>query len=113
MKLLLDENLPVKLKFRFSKKHQVLTVREQNWSGKKNGELLGLMVLAGFEGLITIDKNLRHQQNLDKFAITIFVLNATDNKINTLVPFIEELEKHLIKLKRGVVEINVDQSSSA
>lgn len=54
MKLLLDENLPIKLKSKFFKRHQISTVREETWSGKKSGEFLALMTLAGFEGLITI-----------------------------------------------------------
>jgi hypothetical protein len=43
MKLLLDENLPVKLLASFDIVHEVRTVREVGWSGVKNGELLALM----------------------------------------------------------------------
>jgi predicted nuclease of predicted toxin-antitoxin system len=40
MKLLLDENLPVKLKYRFiDKGFDAYTVRDMNWLGKENGEL--------------------------------------------------------------------------
>lgn len=49
-------------------------------------------------------------ETLDKFSITI--LNTNDNKINTLIPFIEELERHLINSKRGVIEIDASQSAS-
>ncbi len=108
MKLLLDENLPTKLKTFFSNKHSVSTVREQVWSGKKNGELLGLMTLNGFEGLVTIDKNLRYQLNLSKFDIKIIILNAENNKLSTLEPFITELELQLSNpSKDNVVEINL------
>jgi predicted nuclease of predicted toxin-antitoxin system len=69
MKRLLDENLPIKLKHFFSDKHEVKTVCEQGWRRKKNGELLGLMTLNGFDGLITIDKNLVHQQNIGRSDI--------------------------------------------
>ncbi len=54
------------------------------WLGKKNGELLGLMVLNGFDFFITLDKNLKHQQNLPKFDMTIFILLASNNKHQTL-----------------------------
>ena len=37
MKVLLDENIPPKLKFDFVPDHEVFTVREMGWSGKKNG----------------------------------------------------------------------------
>ncbi len=49
MKILLDENLPKKLKITFALEHEVFTVREKNWNGKQNGELLGLMTLNGFD----------------------------------------------------------------
>ncbi|HSI89025.1 MAG TPA: hypothetical protein VK918_08215 [Pyrinomonadaceae bacterium] len=62
-----------------------------DWLGKRNGELLGLMILEGFDGFVTIDKNLRHQQNLDRFPLLIFILDAPDNRIATLEPFIVKL----------------------
>ena len=45
MKILLDENLPKKLKADFGTEHEVKMVRDMGWLGKKNGELLGLIVL--------------------------------------------------------------------
>jgi hypothetical protein len=87
MKILLDENLPKKLKFNFGHEHKVFTVRDMSWEGKKNGEWLGLMTMNGFDAFVTIDKNLQHQQNLNKFPITLFVLNARNNKIETLKRF--------------------------
>jgi len=109
MKLLLDENLPIKLKYLFSKNHKIFTVREMGWSGKTNGELLGLMISSGFEGLLTIDKNLKHQQNLEQFKIKIFILDASNNKISTLEPFIDKLEICLSELpNQNVVEISID-----
>ncbi len=44
MKILLDENLPRKLKADFGINYNVKTVRDMGWLGKKNGELLNLMV---------------------------------------------------------------------
>ena len=43
MKLLLDENLPKKLKQDFSE-FEINTVAEMGWAGKTNGELLKLMI---------------------------------------------------------------------
>ncbi len=38
MKLLLDENFPVKLKFRFIEKGlEAYTLKDMKWIGKKNG----------------------------------------------------------------------------
>ncbi len=37
MKVLLDENIPRKLKYRFSEEFEIITVPEMGWSGIKNG----------------------------------------------------------------------------
>lgn len=39
MKILLDENMPAKVKYDFGKDHEVKTVKDMGWLGKKNGEL--------------------------------------------------------------------------
>ena len=95
MKILLDENLPRKLKTDFGSDFEVKTARDMDWLGKKNGELLGLIVLNGFDFFVTIDKNLRHQQNLSKFNITIFLLLAPDNRITTLQKLIEKVKEKI------------------
>ena len=62
MRLLFDESIPYRLR-RFLPNHSVRTVVEMGWGGTKNGKLLAL---AGtqFDALITVDKNMQHQQNL-------------------------------------------------
>jgi predicted nuclease of predicted toxin-antitoxin system len=113
MKLLPDENLPVKLKDFFSNEYEIKTVSDQDWVGKKNGELLGLMTLNGFDGLVTIDKNLVYQQNISKFDIKIFVLNIVDNKISTLKPFIKKLESYSGTTKeKNIVQLKIGESNS-
>jgi predicted nuclease of predicted toxin-antitoxin system len=93
MKILLDENIPAKLKFDFRKGYEVYTVGEMNWQGKKNGELLGLATFNGFEVFITLDKNLKNQQNLSKFEIKFILLLSKNNKHQTLQPYIQKIKK--------------------
>jgi len=78
MRLLLDENLPKRLKADFAN-HEIYTVRDKGWNGINNGQLLQLMVENGFHALLTFDKNLQHQQNFQKYTITVFVLSAPNN----------------------------------
>ena len=66
MRILLDENMPTKVKYDFGEGYDVNTVRDMGWLGKKNGELLGLAAFDGFDIFITLDKNLKNQQNLNK-----------------------------------------------
>lgn len=96
-KLLLDENLPNPLKNDFSDAFEVTTVHDRGWNSLKNGRLLSAVAEAGIEYLLTVDKNLQHQQNLDKFPVKLVVLRTYDNRYKTLkllVPTIEaEFEK--------------------
>ncbi len=92
MNVLLDENLPKRLKFRLLEQdHPTSTAREMGWNGKKNGELLGLLTLNGFDVLITSDKNLIHQQNLEKFSITVVLLDIKANRYLCIQPLLNRI----------------------
>lgn len=84
MKILLDESLPRKLRFEFEPEHEAWTVRDKGWLSKKNGELLKLMTEDNFDIFVTVDRNLRYQQNPDSLSVTIFILIAKDNRLQTL-----------------------------
>jgi len=86
MKVLLDECLPKKLKRDFVG-YEVNTVPEMGWAGIKNGALLNLAA-PSFDVFITIDNNLRYQQNLKTIPLVIVILNAKDSKLETLRPLI-------------------------
>jgi hypothetical protein len=78
MRLLLDENLPKRLKLDFPE-HEIFTVRDKGWNGIKNGKLLELMLANNFHALLAFDKKLQYQQNFQKYTLTVFVLNAANN----------------------------------
>lgn len=52
----------------------VTEARARGWEELENGELLKRAEAAGFEVLVTTDKNLRYQQNLQDRKIAIVVL---------------------------------------
>ena len=94
MKLLLDENLPKRLKLDFPE-HEIYTVRDKEWNGIKNGDLLKLMIEDSFDALLTFDKNLQHQQNFSKFTLTIFVLTASVNTYAELTKLTSRIKIYL------------------
>jgi len=107
MKLLLDENLPKRLKKDFTQ-HRVFTIREMGWSGISNGMLLQLMIENKFDILITFDKNLQHQQNFKKYTLTVLVLIAADNSYNTLKDFIPKINQTISsQLNSGPMELHL------
>ena len=95
MKILLDESLPRKLRYDFGDAHEVWTVKNKQWLGKKNGELLKLMAEDGFDIFVTVDRNLPYQQNLERLPVVIFVLCAANNRRETLKPLIPKLFERL------------------
>ncbi len=108
MRLLLDENLPKRLKTDFPN-HEVFTVAEMQWTGKNNGELLKLMLENDFGALLTFDKNLQHQQNFQKFPITVFILTAPNNTYKDLCALCPSINEILnsSSLKTGPIVISV------
>ena len=94
MKILLDENLPKKLKLDFQE-HEVYTVRERGWNGIQNGALLRLLTENGFDAFLTYDKNLQHQQNFQKYSVTVFVLSAPINRYSVLTNLTRKIKKHI------------------
>jgi predicted nuclease of predicted toxin-antitoxin system len=103
MKILIDECLPRKLKHELPD-HEVKTVPDAGWAGKKNGTLLRLM--AGvFDVLITIDNNLENQQQLASQPAGFIVLRAANNKFSTLLPLMPRVREALTTLKPGQVII--------
>src|SRR6266446_502776 len=84
MKVLIDECAPRALKGFLSKHgHESLTVQEAGWSGKENGELLAVAETE-FDVLVTVDTNLRYQQNLAGRGIAIVVLQSSSNRLEHL-----------------------------
>ena len=105
MRLLLDECVPRRLKLHFPN-HTVRTVPEMGWSGIKNGQLLALAISQGFEVFLTVDQNLRTQQNLSRSGIAILVLVATSNRLADLIPLLPSALQELCSIRPGdIVEV--------
>jgi predicted nuclease of predicted toxin-antitoxin system len=76
MKVLIDECAPKALKVALAANgFDCTTVQEAGWSGKENGELLALAD-ASFDVVVTIDRNLRYQQNLSGRRIALLIVRS-------------------------------------
>ena len=94
-KALLDENLPIKLKYRLQDICEIYTVKDKGWNALENGDLLTVMEKDGFDYLISSDKNLQHQQNLIKFSICFIILKVMNNNYETILPLVEKIKEVL------------------
>ena len=106
MKVLLDECVNKRLKSHLSD-CEVYTVNEMKWCGVKNGKLISLCVANQFDIILTIDKNMIYQQNIEKYPITIVVFNASTSKMGELILFIPSFLKqihHFAKHNTYVIE---------
>src|SRR6187200_3003734 len=54
--------------------HTVKEARAQGWEELENGALLNAAEAAGFDIIVTTDKNIRYQQNLSERKIALVVL---------------------------------------
>jgi predicted nuclease of predicted toxin-antitoxin system len=105
MKLLLDENLPHRLR-RLLVGHDVYTVTFMRWNGIENGELLRLAADSGFDALITADAGMPHAQNRASLPCSIVLLQAASNAMDDLQPLVPQLLAALQNLPpRTVVRV--------
>jgi predicted nuclease of predicted toxin-antitoxin system len=94
MKILLDECVTKRLK-QYLTEFEVHTLAEFGWSGTKNGELIKLCLENNFDVLLTIDKNLIHQQKIRQYSIIIAVLNSPSSKVEDLIKFLPAFKSQI------------------
>ena len=75
MLVLFDHSVPAPLSSRLAG-HTVTEARDRGWDRLSNGDLLNQAERAGFDVLLTADKNMRYQQNLAGRGIALVVLST-------------------------------------
>lgn len=105
---LLDENLDKRLKNYFSAELDVTSVPDLGWQSKKNGELLTAMDATGITYLITADRNLQFQQNLDRYGVVVVVIATQDTRLQNLASHVSQIEAAVVKSKPDEKVILVD-----
>jgi predicted nuclease of predicted toxin-antitoxin system len=103
MRVLIDECAPKALKAALvASGYDCTTVQEAGWSGKENGELLALAD-ASFDVVVTIDRNLRYQQNLTGRKIALLIVRARSNRLVDLQPHFPACIEALHTIQPGTV----------
>lgn len=83
--------------------HTVTTVQALGWAGATNGALLRAAREAGFEVLVTVDRNMEHQQNIPASGLALVVLRARSTRIPDLLPVVPALAEVLPRVQAGTV----------
>jgi predicted nuclease of predicted toxin-antitoxin system len=102
VRVLLDESLPRELAPHLTG-HDVATVQAQGWAGLQNGALLRAARGAGFVVLLTVDRNMEHQQNVARSGVALVVLRARSTRVTDLVPLVPQLLAVLPTVDAGTV----------
>ena len=83
MRLLIDECVDERLRLLFPG-HDCQTARFASLAGLKNGRLLEAAEDAGFDVIITVDRNIPDQQNLAGRRISLIILCGPTNRLRDL-----------------------------
>ena len=99
MKAVVDEGVPARLAVELRLRGLDIADFLPEWRGFQNGKLLAGLRDAGFECLLTCDRNLHHQQNLARWNVAIVVLPRS--RFEDLVPFLDRIVAALDRCERG------------
>jgi predicted nuclease of predicted toxin-antitoxin system len=86
MRILLDENVPKKLKRAFHGA-VVTTVTERGWAGTRNGELLR-QAEGVFDVMVTVDKSIQYQNKFTDKRPVLVTFIVRRNKIESSLPLV-------------------------
>ena len=105
MLILFDNGVPAPLR-QALKGHEVVEAFERGWDQLLNGELIAAAEAAGFEVLVTTDKNMRYQQNLRARKIAFVVLG--NQQWPTLRRFVDKVAAAVNAVTPGAyVEVEI------
>ena len=74
MRILFDQATPVPLR-PYLVGHTIRTAAEEGWDRLRNGDLLNAAEEAGFDLLLTTDRNMQYQQNIEGRKIAVVILS--------------------------------------
>ena len=112
MKILLDENLPQRLRALLPG-HNVVPVNFMGWKGVENGALLKLAARDGFDLLITQDAGMKYQISPAAVPISVAILVAPSNTLEDIEPLLPELlERIAAQAPRTIIRIGGAQTDS-
>ena len=100
MLVLLDENLPHRLRFLIPD-HEVRTVTFQGWKALSNGALLEAAEQAGFDVLVTADQAIRYQQNIQGRKISILILSSSE--LGRLASHADQIVAAINSIRGGII----------
>ncbi len=113
MRILVDECLPRQLRHWLERSgvFDVSTVQDEGWANIKNGKLLRAANDAGFDVLLTADKNMHYQQNFDGLHLSSIVVPTNRKKlVEKCIPAILQSLEQVHPGQKVVMDFGADAS---
>jgi uncharacterized protein DUF5615 len=100
VKVLLDEMLPIGV-HEFLPSHEVYSAAYAGLAGISNGEMIRRAIDAGFHVIVTLDRGIHYQQNLERPGIS-FVL-IPHNDVDRIRPYADDLRLAVDEAAAGTI----------
>jgi predicted nuclease of predicted toxin-antitoxin system len=94
MRVLLDNCVDTRVKAHLQG-HDVVHCIDLGWEAMTNGNFLASAERLGFQAIVTVDKNMRHQQNFAGRNLSLIVLNSTFVAYRHLLPLLPTMQMRL------------------
>jgi hypothetical protein len=83
--------------------YDVTHVQQLDWANLKNGLLLNAAESAGYDVLVTVDKQMQYQQNMGNRRISVIVLNSLRIVLEEITPLAPKVLALLPDLPKGAL----------
>ncbi|MEM9886517.1 MAG: hypothetical protein AAF849_11550 [Bacteroidota bacterium] len=84
---------------------------DKGWQSKEGHELLEAIADDDIDALMTADRNLEFQQNMEKYNFKLIVLMTRDNRYKMLKAKVPQIEKTILEANESEQIIPIDLTS--
>jgi len=73
--------------------HEVIHAKDVQWQQLSNGRLIAAAAQADFAAMITVDKKIKFEQNLDELPLTIIEIDTPDSRLPAIIAIAQQLNQ--------------------
>ena len=83
--------------------HNAHTAQWAGLKGKKNGELLRAAEAAGYDGFLTVDQGIPHEQRSLRRRLSIILMRSRTNQMSDLLLLVDLILQTLATIQAGQI----------
>lgn len=99
MKVLLDNCIDWRIR-RFFPSHDITHAKDLGWANLSNGRLLAEAAKTGFAVMITVDKKIKYEQNLDRLPLTVIEIDLADSRHASIKAIASKISEALSQVEQ-------------